>query len=163
LTVVCFPDDQTIASAGVDGTIQVWQRHSAQRMRSLDNHLAGVNSLALLPSSYRTQASQVGLGDGPMMVSISEDKSLRLWQPSIGRLVRFVRFSQPVCALDVSSTGAQLAVATESGEMHVLESPTLTNIYTTRVAASRIYAIALAPEGTAALVAGRDCLQRVAW
>lgn len=162
LAVVCLPDEQTIVSAGVDGTVQVWDLQSATRVRSMDNHLASINDLMLLSNGLSEPAASSS-AVLPSIVSISDDHTVRLWQPTIGRLVRFARMPDPICALDCRLNGNCLAIATESGEFRVFESQTLNPIFSARVSAARIYAIAMAPEGNAALVVGRGCLEQLRW
>ncbi|HEX5103689.1 MAG TPA: hypothetical protein VFV87_07770, partial [Pirellulaceae bacterium] len=73
-------DDDLVLSAGVDQAIRVLDPAGGQVRRSLDNHTAAVRGLAVRPGKH----------DGPPMVaSAGADRTVRFWQPAIGRLVRF--------------------------------------------------------------------------
>ena len=81
LAVTLLPGDQQLLSAGVDQTIQLWSS-DGQRRRAMNNHTATVTDLAIHPASANGQLR---------LVSTSEDRSVRLWYPEIGRMVKFVR------------------------------------------------------------------------
>ncbi len=75
-------------SAGIDNTIQLWS-HSGQRQRSLDNHTHPVTDLEILSDADSARLQ---------VISTSEDGTVRLWQPDIGRMVKFLRLpSIPRC------------------------------------------------------------------
>ena len=74
-------DGKTLVSAGVDQSVRVWDLESAKLIRSLNQHTKPVHALALRPT-------EVGL---PMVASAAGDRTIRLWQPTIGRMVRYVR------------------------------------------------------------------------
>ena len=79
---LCLLDDrQTLVSAGVDQSLRVWNIESGQLVRSLNQHTGAVHDLALRPASE-------GL---PMVASAAGDRTIRFWQPTIGRMVRYIR------------------------------------------------------------------------
>ena len=112
---VCFmPDGKSVCSAGVDHTIRHWDSLTGSHLRTLDNHLATVNELVMLskPSS--------------MLISISDDRTVRLWQPSIGRMVRFVRLPEAAQAIALSPKSGRLYVASGDATLHAIDPESMT-------------------------------------
>ena len=112
MTVV---NDRCVASAGLDHTIRV-QCRDATRQRSLNNHSGSVTDLALRPADSGQSR--------PMIASSSEDQTVRFWQPTIGRLVRFVQLEiEPECLL-WTSDGKRLVAACRDGSLIVVDPDT---------------------------------------
>ncbi|MFO0906245.1 MAG: hypothetical protein U0939_24775 [Pirellulales bacterium] len=108
-------DDSTrlqCLTGGVDMTLRLWNSHTGITARTLENHVAPINDAALRPQSKSTVLDWVA--------SISEDRTVRLWQPAIGRLVRFARLPSPPRALAWSHDGERLYVACNDGEVREL-------------------------------------------
>jgi WD40 repeat protein len=61
------PDDKTIASAGRDGSIKLWDVRSGEEKTTLTGHTGWVTSVAFSP-------------DGRTLASTSDDGTLRLWR-----------------------------------------------------------------------------------
>ena len=94
-----LPDGETIVSGSRDQTLRVWKASSGENLRTLHNHSRDVTDLAVKPTVE-------GL---PMVASASLDFTVRLWQPTIGRMVRFARLpSEPLC---IAWCGGQRLVA----------------------------------------------------
>ena len=77
-------------AAGLNNSIRVW--NDANQTRDLNNHTAPVNDMAI----------QTGIDDTSkrVMVSASDDRTVRFWYPAIGRLLRFARLeSIPNCVI----------------------------------------------------------------
>jgi WD40 repeat protein len=145
-----FLDDSTIVSAGVDQTIQVWNGKSGAHLRTLDNHVNTVNDLALRPPiSGQTIA---------MLASIGEDRTVRLWQPSIGRLVRFAKLESTPRTFVWTSDGERLIVGCSDGLVRVVQADNVqvTNELPSRV--GRIHELGQDTTGTV-IVAGQQGFQ----
>ncbi|NJL83463.1 MAG: hypothetical protein HC890_11850 [Chloroflexaceae bacterium] len=67
------PDSQTLASAGGNGVIFLWNLGNGQRIRTLQGHRDGVWSLAISP-------------DGKTLISGSWDRTIKLWNLATGTL-----------------------------------------------------------------------------
>lgn len=69
------PDGKTIASAGFDGTVRIWDAASGKVAHVLEGHGDRVSRV-----SYRH--------DGKMLASAGYDRTVRLWDPARGKALR---------------------------------------------------------------------------
>lgn len=114
---VCFVGDgKLIASVGVDQTLQLWERATGKHVRTLDNHVGVVNAVVARPGP----SAQI-----PVVATISEDRTVRLWQPTIGRLMRFARLPSVPRVAAWSTTGDRLFIGCNDGHVRVLNADTL--------------------------------------
>lgn len=99
--VAWSPDSKILASASIDGTIELWQRQSQfQRLHTLKGHLNPVNSISFSP-------------DGQVLASGSNDKTVKLWSLN-GNLLKTLKEHQSrVSAVAWSSDGRYLASASD--------------------------------------------------
>ena len=65
------PNEQTLASAGEDNTIRLWDTHTASLKTLIIGHTDTVNSITFSP-------------DGQTLASASSDTTIRLWNPHTG-------------------------------------------------------------------------------
>jgi WD40 repeat protein len=92
----------------VEPAIQLWDPENGSLIRTLDQHTRSVIALVFVrpeqvPEDY--------------LISAGEDGTVRLWQPRIGRLVRFARLpARPVC-VEWMGYGLVVAVALEDGRV----------------------------------------------
>ena len=117
LAIAYLPDGQSLVSAGVDRTLQLWDCRTGQRIRALDNHLGPVNDLAVRP--------HVKPNAPPVVVSVSEDRTVRLWQPTIGRLMRFAKLESVPRAAVWSSDGSRIVVGCDDGCLREINPDTI--------------------------------------
>lgn len=121
LAVACL-DDQHAVSAGIDQTIRIWNLHNGDEVRSLDNHTGSVRWLQSEPNPRDSTP--------PKLLSASADSTVRLWEPGIGRLVKFSRLGSPPLVVGSSQLQSRLLVGLEddsvvSLDMQSLETKTL--------------------------------------
>ena len=89
-------DDTTLAVAGGDGVIRLWDRTAGRTVAELRGHDFGVRALAIDP-------------DGGALISGSTDQSLRLWDLRRGALdMALVGAAEKIHALAWSTDGATL-------------------------------------------------------
>jgi WD40 repeat protein len=146
LAVAFLPGDAQLVSAGGDETLRVWDIKTGKAERILSNHTRPVNGLALRPSNR----------DGPpVLASISDDRTVRLWQPTLGRMMRFARVPSAPRALTWTADGSALLVAGKDGKLRAIDPETVE----VRESKSRIdgiaYSLALAADGSI-LLGGTD-------
>jgi WD40 repeat protein len=153
VTAVCFlPGGDTLVTAGVDQSVRVWSLPEGKPIRTLNNHTKMVHDLALRPLT-------TGL---PMIATTSDDRTVRLWQPTIGRMVRFVRL--PTAALDVawSTDGKQIYAACRDGRVRVIDPDTVEVKHDLPAVRGWAYSLAVHPKDRELLIGGeRGQLQRV--
>lgn len=147
VTALCvIQASNQLVSAGIDQNLRIWDLGSRELIRSMNNHTLPVHSLALRP------------GDHPlaMVASVSEDKTVRLWQPSIGRMVRFVRLTS--AALDVVwlMDGSAIVVACEDGRIRLIDPDTVEVTREFLALDGWAYSLAVHPRDHSLLVGGAD-------
>jgi WD40 repeat protein len=154
LTVAYLPNDASSLSGGVDGTIRVWDISRGATLRTLANHTRTVTDLKVRPSDDSQPNS--------MIVSAGEDRTVRFWQPTIGRLVRFARLDSPALALAWSHDGQLVWAACRDGRVRAVDPSGAAVVKELPAVDGVAYAIAIAP-GENLLVGGSDGqLRRIA-
>ncbi len=154
VTCVAFLPNQQIVSGSADQTIRVWNA-AGNIVRTLDNHTKQVNGIAVRPGR---------VNEPPLIVSISYDRTVRFWQPTIGRMKNFVRIQNAV-PLDVVWTPNRdsVAVSCNDGRIRIINATTLNIQQTHDVANGWLYSLAIDALGQS-LVTGiqEGNLQRIA-
>jgi WD40 repeat protein len=151
LTAVCLlpvaagSDAAALAvTAGIDQTLRVIDVRRGEPLRTLHNHTAPVHAIAMQPAFAPSL---------PVVASISDDRTVRFWQPTIGRMMRFTRLeSIPLC-LAWSSDGARLVAGCADGALRVIDPQTAAVIDTRPVADTPLLSLATIP-GQAAVIVG---------
>lgn len=129
-------------SGGVDQTIQLWTE-KGKHIRTLNNHTGSVTDLVM-------QEMQTTSGEG-RLISTSEDRTVRLWQPEIGRMVRFVRLGS-IPRRVVNLADGDLAVGCDDGTVIVIDPLEMKIVSTHQSQIKQIYELVRFREGV--LVAG---------
>jgi WD40 repeat protein len=147
LATAWLPADKVVLSGGVDQSIRVLDPASGRVLRSLDNHTALVRDLAIRPGKH----------EGPSMIaSCSADRTVRFWQPTIGRLVRFVRLPSPPTALCWTPSGSHVLAACEDGKLRSVDPANVEVIEFAQHLAGWAHAVAITPAGAAAILGGEQ-------
>ncbi len=100
-----------LISASRDQSLRVWDLNAARLVRELQQHVGGVVDL------LRTSDA----GERPQVVSLGLDRTVRLWQPTIGRMVRFVRLDAPGRCLIAGVDPLSVLVPTDDGRLVTLD------------------------------------------
>lgn len=96
------PDSRSLASAGEDGKIRVWDLSNCEVIREMTGHRGYVESVEFSP-------------DGKYLISLDrEPKSLRVWEAATGKLAH--RLDGQGVALAFTPDGTQVAVAAGTDE-----------------------------------------------
>ncbi|TWU40941.1 WD40 repeat domain-containing protein [Novipirellula artificiosorum] len=153
LSVEYLADSKGIVSAGVDQSLRLWTVFETAAIdaarnneappitlpiRTLDNHTGIVRDLATRPGDHAI----------PYLASASVDKTVRLWQPSIGRLVRFARLPAEPLSIAWSHDGERLAVACVDGKLRLLNPNTVEIEQELEAINGWAYEVLAAPDGS---------------
>jgi WD40 repeat protein len=114
--VAYLPDGELLLSCSIDQTIRVWNTANGTLARSLTNHTRAVNQVVPGKRGNGTQALAVSIGD---------DRTVRFWQPTIGRMVRFKRLDAPVTTVAWSVDGGRVFAGTQDQRLISVEVQTL--------------------------------------
>ncbi|MEX2142557.1 MAG: hypothetical protein WD894_25105 [Pirellulales bacterium] len=153
LTVCYLAEGERLVTAGADETLRLWDGHG-DLLRTLTNHTQAVNHMALRPISKSQPQS--------MLASASDDRTVRFWQPAIGRLVRFVRLENVPQAIAWSADGATLLAACSDGRLRVIDAETAEQREDREVIDGVAYTIASAPDGSLAVGGANGQVRRLA-
>ncbi len=148
-----FLDEDHCVSGGVDQTIRVWKATDGTLLRTLNNHTQTVNGLTMPPHSTG--------GPTELLASVSEDRTVRLWQPRIGRLVKFVKMpSQPRCIVWSTDAGT-LNIATNEGMIHRIDVSTMKTTAETMTTVGRIHELLLDSDRHIIFAAGQHGFEAI--
>ncbi len=101
-------------TGGIDQTIKLWRISDGEILRNFDNHTGAIIGLL----RWKDPDSKA------LLVSLGRDRTLRLWDPEIGRLIRFVRLPGLPLKMDFSGNDG-LVVLLESGKLSCVSLPDL--------------------------------------
>ncbi len=146
VTTVCtLPDtDRTLLVTGsADQTLRVWDALTSAPVRTLHNHTLAVHALAVRPTQ-----------DGvlPTIASVSDDRTVRLWQPTIGRLVRFARLPAVPLCLQWLPDGTRIVVGCHDGRLRCIDPATGVITDDLPVSAAAILCLDVEQEGRSLVV-----------
>ena len=114
--------DSVLVTSSLDQTLRVWSMELNQpekpprSVRTLDQHTASVIGIALQPAGPS--------GAVPLLASIGDDRTVRIWQPASGRLMRFAKLTEPPTAVAWTSDGASIVVGSRSGQCVIVDPAT---------------------------------------
>ncbi len=114
LVDVTWVDDQQVLTASRDATLRLWEAATGTLVRTFNNHVGSLTGVVRRPAEVGQRL--------PLVSSIGVDRTVRFWQPSIGRLVRFLRLetARPVTAVWLPG-GDRLLVGTTAGEVLLID------------------------------------------
>ncbi len=144
-----------LVTGGLDQSLRVWNAITGEPLRRLDNHTAAVLGLALRPG----QAA----GALPMVASIGADRTLRFWQPTIGRMVRLARLESVPLALAWAPDGRLVGVACADGHVRLIDPDTLAVLADLPALNGRPYSLVAVPDGGFMVGGEAGQLKRVAF
>jgi len=144
---LCFvAQKRLLVSSGLDRSLRVWSLDRSDLIHSLDHHTLPVHDIALRPAAP-------GL---PMLASVSDDRTVRLWQPTIGRMVRFVRLSSRPLDVDWLPDGSTVVVACADGRVRRIDPAEAKVTEDIPAVDGWAYSLAVHPADGSIVVGGRD-------
>lgn len=140
------PDGRIAVSAGIDGTIRVWQLDTGACTRVLDGHAHRVVSVCLHP-------------DGDRLLSSSKDGTIRLWDIGTGECTRVLesRARTGPGQARFAADGRQAIVVDSTGDLQLWDLETGDLVRSMRTSAG--HDLSVAADGRLAAYARGDCAQ----
>ncbi|MEW4486787.1 hypothetical protein AB1L42_01830 [Thalassoglobus sp. JC818] len=138
--------DKLLVSSGIDQNLRVWNPVEATLIRSLNNHRKTVTGLSVRPESP-------GL---PMIASISEDRTVRFWQPTIGRMVRFLELEESPIAIQWRPGHDSIVTVTASGRVFEVDSISTKILFEEQSDLSWCTSLAVHPNGQVLYLGGQN-------
>jgi WD40 repeat protein len=139
-------DGQTLVTAGIDHSVRVWSASSGAALRVLHNHTEPVHDMAVRPQPRGSET--------PMIATLSSDRTVRLWQPTIGRLVRFARLEAVPLSVVWSGDGSVILVSCGDGHVRVIDPDSVQVLHDLPALGDWAYSVAVHPESGELLVGG---------
>ncbi|MCC9600581.1 hypothetical protein LOC67_08410 [Stieleria sp. JC731] len=152
--------ENILVSAGEDRSVRVWDCDTGQQQRNLNQHTGPVVALAKPMRSHladRHSDAGADAGKSPSLVaSASLDRSIRFWQPGIGRMVRYIRLdAQPTC-LAWLDDGRHLVAGCVDGGIRIIDAANVRVIETVPVIDGWVYCVVASTVDSAIVVGGSD-------
>ncbi len=147
VNTLCLLDNgKTLVSAGTDHSLRVWNLESGTLIRSIIQHTKPVHALAVRPA-------ESGL---PMVASCAEDRTIRFWQPTIGRMLRYVRLESEPQNIAWTDDGARVLAVCVDGQVRVIDPVELTVTQVLPAIDGWAYVIAVNPDDQSVALGGSN-------
>ena len=144
LSVGYLEADTFLVSAGLDHSLRLWNLAERRLQRTLNNHTRAINDLAVRP----------GVTAQPIVATASADRTVRIWWPVVGRLVRFARLASEPLSITWTPDGTLVLAACRDGHLRAVDPETVEVVTDTLALDGWAYTVAAAHNGSHAFVGG---------
>ena len=140
-----------LVTVGNDHSVRVWNVETGSLIRTLNQHSKAIFCISVCPTSATK----------PLIATAAEDRTIRFWQPTIGRMMRYIRLaSAPLETCWLNDT--DLAASCVDGQVRVIDSETVKVLQTIPALNGWAYALAAHPkDGTIAVAGSNGQIRRV--
>ncbi|MGC6446557.1 MAG: WD40 repeat domain-containing protein [Rubripirellula sp.] len=145
ITAVCYLPTQNLVSGSHDVSVRVWGLESTSAVRTLNQHSQPIHSIAVSPLESAH----------PVVATAANDRTIRFWQPTIGRMMRYIRLeSEP---LDVAWMDERYLIAScVDGIARCIDSTNVKVVGEEPGVEGWAYAVAVHPQERICVLAGSE-------
>ena len=116
VTSVALLNELHVVSGGLDDTLRFWDISTGNTMRTLTHHQNDVLGV---------EAKLTDRSSLPMIATVSRDQTIRFWQPTIGRMVRFKKLDVIPTTCKWINNSQLVLVGTDNGQILKIDSLSL--------------------------------------
>ena len=189
-SVAYQPDGTRLATAGVDGTVRIWDTGTGEQLHALTGHTGAVWSVAYQPDGTRLATAgdgtvriwDTGTGeqlhaltghagtvwsvayqpDGTRLATAGGDGTVRIWDTGTGeQLHALTGHTVAVLSVAYQPDGTRLATAGDDGTVRIWDTGTGEQLHALTGHAGTVWSVAYQPDGTRLATAGDDGTVRI--
>lgn len=133
-SVALSPDGKTLATAGRDKTVRLWDIQTGEQLAVLTGHSKDVNSVAFS-------------ADGKILASGSNDKTVKIWDVGLRKEIKSIILNDEVYMVALHPDGYEVAVAGKDRTVKILVSSSGETRETLNGHKDVVWTVAYSPKG----------------
>lgn len=149
--MVFSPDGALLASASIDGAVQIWNLETGHCLQTLHVHPDSVYSISFLPNSSN------------LIISGREDNSIQVWDTMTNQMVQTLKgHSDAICAIGFSPNNNELLVSGSwDHTVRIWDLAASSCLQTLKGHDGDVCAIAFSPDGVRLASGSSDCTIKI--